>query len=364
MANKGVMVWLWSDLKVSNFVRWTWMEQAQLCTTWKRFCRGESWRLWGAKPAGYSLFDIYVSGVVSASCLGIWRNFHCEGIFSWEKLIFLLQTKRARILSDAHHSGHFATCSPFITWCAILQTLKWQRDRWFLISGIPGANQVQTVVLECLPEECSEAQKVVHWFQWLLIIGVFKKHMFQASTAFLAAGQLLFEDNVYLFSFCTSTDTSRISQIHGTRIDLVTVICRPLGYRYKVYQSLVQNDEFHVFSEIASETCAEVVRSPRPKALRCGLRRCPSCPPATPRGPETSDKKREAKGSVSLNVLFAFVWPKFAPPRWEVNFPLAEALVLFLSLRIFVVSLQIVIVHHDIWMLLPTSQTLFRKKNI
>ena len=91
MANRGVMVWLWSDLKVSNFVRWTWMEQAQLCTMWKRLCRDESWRLWGAKPAGYSLFDIYVSGVVSASCLGIWRNFH------WEKLIFLLQTKRARI---------------------------------------------------------------------------------------------------------------------------------------------------------------------------------------------------------------------------------------------------------------------------
>ena len=31
---------------------------------------------------------------------------------------------------------------------------------------------------------------------------------------------------------------------------------------------------------------AEVVASPRPKALRCGQRRCPSCPPATPRGPD------------------------------------------------------------------------------
>lgn len=70
----AVLLW-WSDLKVSNFVRWTWMEQAQLCTTWKRL-NVESWWLWGAKPAGYSLFDIYVSGVVSASCLGIWRNFH------------------------------------------------------------------------------------------------------------------------------------------------------------------------------------------------------------------------------------------------------------------------------------------------
>lgn len=37
-------------------------------------------------------------------------------------------------------------------------------------SGIPGANQVQTVVLECLPEECSEAEKSLHWFQMIPII--------------------------------------------------------------------------------------------------------------------------------------------------------------------------------------------------
>ena len=41
---------------------------------------------------------------------------------------------------------------------------------------------------------------------------------------------------------------------------------------------MTENDSHH--------WSAEVVASPRPKALRCGQRRCPSCPPATPRGPD------------------------------------------------------------------------------
>ena len=237
----GDQIW-----KFRNFVRWTWMEQAQLCTTWKRL-NVESWWLWGAKPAGYSLFDIYVSGVVSASCLsflGIWRNF---GFFFRCKP---QKTKWAHILSDARHLGHFATCSPFITWCALQEIAGF----WIMSSCLIMSHHVSSCHLEYLePIRCkrlcwSACQKNAQrlkkvftdsrWFQSLLMIGVHvKKRMFQASTAFLAAGQLFFEDHVYCLLLCTSTvyTVYRYIQIHPDiwyryrSMSQYDTICRPLG---------------------------------------------------------------------------------------------------------------------------------------
>lgn len=177
----------------------------------------ESWWLWGAKPAGYSLFDIYVSGVVSASCLGIWRNFHFvanrknqAGTYSERCPPF----RSFRHLQCVHH----LMCPP--------------RDRWVL-NHVIMSHHVSSCHLEYLkPIRCkrlcwSACQKNAQrlkkvftdsrWFHSLLMIGVhFKERMFQASTAFLAAGQLFFEDHVYcLLSFVMhvystqSTDTSR-----------------------------------------------------------------------------------------------------------------------------------------------------------
>ena len=215
----GDQIW-----KFRNFVRWTWMEQAQLCTTWKRL-NVESWWLWGAKLAGYSLFDIYVSGVVSASCLGIWRNF---GVFFRCKP---QKPKRAHILSDARHLGHFATCSPFITWCALQEIAGfWIMSSCLIMShhviwntwSQSGANGCAGVLAGRMLRGSKKSSLIPKWFQSLLMIGVHvKKRMFQASTAFLAAGQLFFEDHVYcLLSFVMhvystqSTDRSRYIQIH------------------------------------------------------------------------------------------------------------------------------------------------------
>ena len=310
----GDQIW-----KFRNFVRWTWMEQAQLCTTWKRL-NVESWWLWGAKPAGYSLFDIYVSGVVSASCLGIWRNF---GVFFRCKP---QKPKRAHILSDARHLGHFATCSPFITWCALQEIAGfWIMSSCLIMSsGIPGASQVQTVVLECLPEECSEAQKSLHWFRndsnhcwWLVYMsknGCFRHqpHFLQQASCFL---KIMF--TVYCLLLCTSTvhslqidpDTSRYIQIHGIGIDLCHNMSTS-GIRYRSiskvwtkneWQSILNDNQWQSIPLVPLKEwqpplhLAEVVASPRPKALRCGQRRCPSCPPATPRGPDLSGNATDVR---------------------------------------------------------------------
>ena len=193
----------------------------------------ESWWLWGAKPAGYSLFDIYVSGVVSASCLGIWRNFHFvanrknqAGTYSERCPPF----RSFRHLQCVHH----LMCPP--------------RDRWVLNHVImshhviwntwsqSGANGCAGVLARRMLRGSNKFSLIpddsTHCW-WLVCIsknGCFRHqpHFLQQASCFL---KIMF--TVYCLLLCTSTVHSL--QIHPDTwyryrsMSQYDTICRPLG---------------------------------------------------------------------------------------------------------------------------------------
>lgn len=157
-----------------------------------------------------------------------WRGL---GQLPWylEKLIFSLQTAKNQV------GTYSERCPPFRSFRhlqSVHHLMCPPRDRWFL-NHVIMSHHVSSCHLEYLePIRCKRlcwsacrknAQRLKkvftdsRWFQSLLMIGVHvKKRMFQASTAFLAAGQLFFEDHVYCLLLCTSTvyTVYRYIQIH------------------------------------------------------------------------------------------------------------------------------------------------------